>query len=64
LDTYCQIAKDEGVLINLNSDAHSRFNFANLHFGIGQVRRGCLEKQEVLNTRPLAELLAIIKRTM
>jgi DNA polymerase (family 10) len=64
LDTYYQIAKDEGVLISVNSDAHSHFNFANLRFGIGQARRRWLEKHDVLNTRPLAKILAIIKRTM
>lgn len=64
LDTYCQIAKDEGVLVSINSDAHSSFDFANLRFGIGQARRGWLEKRDVLNTRPLADLLALIKRTM
>jgi DNA polymerase (family 10) len=64
LDTYCQMAKEEGVLVSINSDAHSSFDFANLRYGIGQARRGWLEKQDVLNTRPLAELLTIIKRTM
>lgn len=64
LDTYCQMAKDEGVLVSINSDAHSSFDFANLKYGVGQARRGWLEKQDVLNTRPLAELLALIKRTM
>ncbi|MDP3678081.1 MAG: DNA polymerase/3'-5' exonuclease PolX [Methylotenera sp.] len=64
LDTYCKMAKDEGVLISVNSDAHSKFDFYNLRFGIGQARRGWLEKQDVLNTRPLAELLALIKNTM
>ncbi len=64
LDTYCQMAKEEGVLISINSDAHSTFDFANLHFGVGQARRGWLEKQDVLNSRPLAELRTLIKRTM
>lgn len=64
LDTYCQMAKEEGVLISINSDAHSAFDFANLRFGVGQARRGWLGKQDVLNTRPLAELRALIKRTM
>ena len=64
LDTYCQMAKEEGVLVSINSDAHSTFDFANLRYGIGQARRGWLEKQDVLNTRPLAELLTLIKRTM
>ncbi len=64
LDTYCQMAKEEGVLISINSDAHSPFDFANLRFGVGQARRGWLGKQDVLNTRPLAELRTLIKRTM
>jgi DNA polymerase (family 10) len=64
LDTYCQMAKEEGVLISINSDAHSTFDFANLRFGVGQARRGWLGKQDVLNSRPLAELRTLIKRTM
>jgi len=64
LDTYCQMAKDEGVLISIDSDAHSTFDFANLRYGIGQARRGWLEKRDVLNTRPLPELLSLIRRTM
>jgi DNA polymerase (family 10) len=63
-DTYCQMAKEEGVLISINSDAHSTFQFDNLRFGIGQARRGWLEKQHVLNTRPLSELRTLINRTM
>lgn len=64
LDTHCQIAKDEGVLISINSDAHSRYDFSNLRFGIGQARRGWLGKQDILNTRPLNELMELIKQTM
>jgi DNA polymerase (family 10) len=64
LDIYCQAAKDEGVLISINSDAHSVLDFHNLRFGIGQARRGWLEKQNVLNTRSLQELKPILKRTM
>jgi DNA polymerase (family 10) len=63
-DTYCQMAKEEGVLISVNSDAHSTFNFNNLCFGIGQARRGWLEKGHVLNTRPLSKLRPLISRTM
>ncbi len=64
LDTQCQMAKEEGVLISVNSDAHSIYDFANLRFGIGQARRGWLEKGDVLNTRPLKELRRLIGRTM
>ena len=64
LDSYCQMAKEEGVLVSVNSDAHSTFDFANLRFGIGQARRGWLEKQNTLNTRPLGELRTLLSRTM
>jgi DNA polymerase (family 10) len=63
-DTYCQMAREEGVLISINSDAHSTFQFDNLRFGIGQAGRGWLEKQHVLNTRPLSELRTLMSRTM
>ncbi len=64
LDSHCQSAKEEGVLVSINSDAHSTFDFANLKYGVGQARRGWLEKADVLNTRSLAALRKLIKRTM
>ncbi|MGA7181333.1 MAG: DNA polymerase/3'-5' exonuclease PolX [Thiobacillaceae bacterium] len=63
LDTYCQMAKAEGVKLCINSDAHSTLDFDNLRFGVGQARRGWLEKGDVLNTRTLAELKALLKGT-
>ena len=64
VDIYCRIAKDLGVLIAINTDAHSTNDFDNLCFGIGQARRGWLAKENVLNTRPLAELRKLLKQTM
>lgn len=64
LDIHCQMAKDEGVLISINSDAHSVLDFDNLRFGLGQARRGWLEKKDVLNTRSLAQLRPLLKRTL
>ena len=62
LDTHCRLAKEEGVLVAINSDAHSREDFANLRFGVGQARRGWLEATDVLNTRPLAQLRRLLAR--
>ncbi len=62
LDTYCQMAKQEGVLVSINSDAHSTFEFGMLRFGVGQARRGWLEKHDVLNTRSLEELKAWLSK--
>jgi len=63
-DIHCQMARDEGVLVAINSDAHSKFDFGHLQFGIGQARRGWLAASEVLNTRSLAQLKPLLRRTM
>ncbi|MBA3034212.1 MAG: DNA polymerase/3'-5' exonuclease PolX [Gammaproteobacteria bacterium] len=60
LDTHCLMAKEEGVLVAINSDAHSRDDLANLRFGVGQARRGWLAAADVLNTRPLPELRRLL----
>lgn len=64
LDVYCHVAKDAGVLISVNSDAHRVNDFANLEYGIGQARRGWLEKNDILNTRSLTHLRKLLKSTM
>jgi len=63
-DTYCQIAKAEGVLVAIDSDAHSTDSFDHLRYGVGQARRGWLEKDDVINTRTLGELKKLLKQTM
>ncbi len=57
-DLHCRMAKDEGAWVSINSDAHREHEFDHLDFGIGQARRGWLEKADVINTRPLRELRA------
>lgn len=63
-DRLCRMARDEGVLVSVASDAHSTLDFPNLRFGVGQARRGWLEKGQVLNTRTLQELRPLLRRTM
>jgi DNA polymerase (family 10) len=58
------MAKDEGVLVSIASDAHSTLGFDNLRFGIGQARRGWLEARDVLNTRTLEALRPLLDITM
>jgi DNA polymerase (family X) len=62
-DTYCQMAKVEGVLVAIDSDADGRYDFDNLRHGIDEARRGWLEKQDVLNARSLDELRPLLERT-
>lgn len=63
-DVYCHMAKEEGVLVSINSDAHGEEGLDNLGFGVAQARRGWLEKGDVLNTRSLRTLTHLLKQTM
>jgi len=59
-DTMCQMAREEGVLVSIDSDSHSTLDFANLRYGVGQARRGWLARDDVLNTRELPELKQLL----
>ncbi len=63
LDTWCRVAKEEGVLVAIDSDAHSVHDFDDLEWGVGQARRGWLSPEDVLNTRPLEALRPLLRRT-
>jgi DNA polymerase (family 10) len=63
-DTYCQAAKAQGVLVAINSDAHQVNALDHIGFGVGQARRGWLEKDDVLNTHSLPQLRKLLKSTM
>jgi DNA polymerase (family 10) len=63
-DLACRMARDEGVLVSVASDAHNQLEFANLAFGVGQARRGWLRPGDVLNTRSLAQLRPLLAATM
>ena len=62
LDTLCQMAKQESASVVIDSDAHSAFEFDNLRFGVGQARRGWIEKSDVVNTRSLKQLRSWLQR--
>jgi DNA polymerase (family 10) len=64
VDSYCQMAKQEGVLISIDSGAYRTSDFDNLRFGVGQARRGWLTPADVLNTSSLGQVCKLLKRTM
>ncbi|MBI5682333.1 MAG: DNA polymerase/3'-5' exonuclease PolX [Deltaproteobacteria bacterium] len=61
-DIHCKLAKEMGVLVAISTDSHSKFHLDNIRFGIYTARRGWLEKKDVLNTRPLKEVMQILKK--
>jgi len=59
---HARLARDRGARLVVSSDAHSRHAIANLRWGITVARRAWLEPAHVLNTRPLTDLLASLRR--
>ena len=55
-------ARRNGVLLAINTDAHSTKQIEHIRFGVNVARRGWLEKKDVINTYPLASLQKIISR--
>jgi DNA polymerase (family 10) len=56
---WCKYAKEKGVLIPINPDAHNSEGLRDVTFGVGIARKGWLEKKDVLNTRPAREIAAL-----
>ena len=55
-DVYCQRAKELGLQVAIGADAHWESGLDVLQYGIDQARRGWLEADDVLNTKPWDEL--------
>jgi len=60
-DEYVRMAKNAGVKISIDSDAHSVSHFQYLELGIAQARRGWLEKKDVINAWPVDKMLKMLK---
>lgn len=59
---WARRVKAAGGRCTVSSDAHSTLDFENIWLGIGSARRGWLEPADVLNTRPLEEFRALLRR--
>lgn len=56
-DVHARMAKERGVMMAINTDAHGAVDLGLMAYGIYTARRGWLEKKDVLNALPLAELM-------
>ncbi|MFW6130429.1 MAG: DNA polymerase/3'-5' exonuclease PolX [Atribacterota bacterium] len=61
-DEYARMAKEHGVKLSIDSDAHSITHLYYLEFGIAQARRGWITKKDVVNTRSVKQFLKLLKR--
>ncbi|GAB6067762.1 DNA polymerase/3'-5' exonuclease PolX [Methylothermus subterraneus] len=59
---HCLMAREIGVKLAISTDAHSALGLNLMRYGVAQARRGWLSKDQIVNTRPLRELLRLLKR--
>jgi DNA polymerase (family 10) len=60
-DTHARLAGEAGVLIPVTTDAHSTGALSYAELGIGLARRAWLTNEQVLNTRPWAQIQKLRK---
>jgi DNA polymerase (family 10) len=59
---FLRLAKEKGVLISINPDAHNIDGLNDMIYGLGIARKGWLEAGDVINTRTAAKLGEILAR--
>ena len=61
-EIHARAAAAAGVMILIDSDAHTMRNFELIRYGVATARRAWLTKEQVANTRPWPEFAALRKR--
>lgn len=61
-DVWSRRAKELGVTLCIDTDAHSPATLAFVRYGVAVARRGWIEKRDVLNALPVEQLLSRRRR--
>jgi len=61
-DLHIYRAREMGVMLAINTDAHRLEHFDLMRFGIGMARRGWCQPSHILNSRPVEEILSYLQR--
>jgi len=61
-DAFARVARERGATIAISTDAHSTMALGNMRWGVQVARRAWLPPESVLNTRPLEEMRALLRR--
>ena len=61
-DVSARRARELGIPISINTDAHTEVDLDLLHFGVAIARRAWLEPKDVINTWPADKLLGWLKQ--
>lgn len=60
--TWCRVAREKGVLLSVNPDAHGVAELDSVVYGVAVARKGGLTAANLLNTRERTEMLTLLKR--
>ncbi|SHK02576.1 DNA polymerase/3'-5' exonuclease PolX [Desulforamulus aeronauticus] len=60
-EVYTRLARDTGVKISINTDAHDIRRLDEMAYGVAVARRAWLEPQDVVNTLELDELREVLR---
>jgi len=61
-DALARVAHERGATIVISTDAHSTLALGNVRWGVQVARRAWLTPEAILNTRPLEEMRAMLRR--
>ena len=56
-DFHCRKAREMGVHVIISTDSHNYDDMLNLPYGVATAQRGWIERDRVLNARPVDEML-------
>lgn len=62
VDSNARRAREVGVMLVVNTDAHAPVHMDNMRYGVAMARRGWAEPAGIVNTLALADLLAWLRR--
>ena len=60
-DVYCRMAKEKGIQLAIETDAHSVDGLEFMNLGVDVARRGWLEEKDIINTLLLDKLVKRLK---
>jgi len=57
-DIYAYRARELGIKLIINTDSHSTEHLEFMRFGVGVARRGWCQAQDIVNTKPLGDIMS------
>jgi len=59
---FCRYAKERGVKVSINPDAHHIDDLSNVSYGVGIARKGWLTAGDVINALPLESIKTLLRK--